>query len=146
MSGFGDRLRKLRREADMTQGELAKILGVVYSAVGKYERFPDAYPSIDVLIKIADYFKVSIDYLLRGIGLVENHVNGTLTNSTVIQANRGGTVNNEQAYSLEAEELLHIYNNLYVRERLKLLNFAVDLEERSKVKNNGEKTIRTIRS
>ena len=55
-------------------------------------------------------------------------------------------MNNEQAYSLEAEELLHIYNNLYVRERLKLLNFAVDLEERSKAKNNGEKTIYTTRS
>ena len=86
--------------------------------------------------KIADYFRVSIDYLLRGTEpalLTENNVNGDLTNSTVIQANHGGSVfNGEQAISPEATELLHIYDNLAVRERLKLLNFAVDLEERSK--------------
>ena len=138
MSEFGDRLRKLRREADITQEQLANFLGVVPSAVGKYERTPSAYPSIESLLKIADYFHVSIDYLLRGTeqnSLTENNVNGDLMNSTVIQANRGGTVfNGEQTASLEAEELLHIYNELGVRERLKLLNFAVDLEEKSKVK------------
>ena len=136
MSGFGDRLRKLRREADVTQGQLAEVLGVVASAVGKYERIPDAYPSIEGLIKIADYFQVSTDYLLRGTQpgtMTENNINGVLTNSTVLQANRGGTVfNGEEVISPEAEELLHIYGKLSVRERLKLLNFAVDLEERSK--------------
>ena len=138
MSEFGSRLRKLRRDAEITQGQLAKILGVDTSAVGKYERFPAAYPSIPILIKIADYFHVSIDYLLRGTQpatQTENNVNGVLTNSTVLQANHGGAVfNGEQAISPEAEELLHIYDKLGVRERLKLLNFAVDLEERSKSK------------
>ena len=136
MSEFGERLRKLRREADVTQGQLAEVLGVVASAVGKYERIPDSYPSIEGLIKIADYFHVSIDYLLRGTQpatQTENNVNGVLTNSTVLQANHGGAVfNGEQAISPEAEELRHIYDKLGVRERLKLLNFAVDLEERSK--------------
>ena len=136
MSMFGDRLRKLRREADVTQKQLAKILEVTSSAVGKYERFSDAYPSIEGLIKIADYFQVSIDYLLRGTqsaAFSENNVNGVLTNSTVFQANRGSTVcHGEQAISLEAEELLRIYNKLCVRERLKLLNFAIGLDERSK--------------
>ena len=137
MSDFGSRLRKLRREADVTQEQLAQFLGVVPSAVGKYERIPSAYPSVESLIKISDYFHVSIDYLLRGTtqsSSTENNVNGDLMNSTVIQANRGGTVlNGEQAVSLEADYLRRIYEKLGVRERLKLLNFAVDLEERSKV-------------
>ena len=135
MAGFGDRLRKLRRDADVTQSELAEYLGVVPSAVGKYERLPDAYPSVEALIKIADYFSVSIDYLLRGTetATAENNVSGALLNSSVIQANHGGVVfNGEQSISPEATELLHIYDELGVRERLKLLNFAVDLEERSK--------------
>ena len=138
MNNFGDRLRKLRRDADMTQGQLSKILEITPSAVGKYEAVLNAYPSVPVLIKIAEIFHVSTDYLLRGTGAsssTENNVNGDLTNSTVIQANRGGKVfNGEQAISPEAEELLHIYDKLTVRERLKLLNFAVDLEERSKDK------------
>ena len=137
MNRFGERLRKLRREADVTQGQLAEVLGIVPSAVGKYERLPGAYPSIEILIKIADYFEVSIDYLLRGTdstSLSENNVTGALMNSTVIQANHGDAVfNGERMISPEATELLHIYDGLGVRERLKLLNFAVDLEEKSKV-------------
>ena len=137
MSDFSNILRKLRRNADMTQKQLGKILGITSAAVGKYESVPNSYPSIDVLIKIADIFHVSIDYLLRGSTdslSAENNVNGDLTNSTVIQANHGGTVfSSGQAISPEAKELLHIYNSLGVRERLKLLTFAVDLEEKSKV-------------
>ena len=138
MSDFGSRIRKLRRDADITQKQLADILGVKCSAVGKYETLPNAYPSITNLIKIADYFHVSIDFLLRGFiqaSATENHVNGDLTNSTVIQANRGGTVLNAgQIVSPEAEELVRIYENLGVRERLKLLNLAVSLEEKSEQK------------
>lgn len=138
MSDFGNRLRKLRRDADVTQKQLAGFLGVTYAAVGKYECLPNSYPSIDGLIKIADYFQVSIDYLLRGTqpaSLTENNVNGVLTNSTVLQANRASTVyNGGQAISPEADELVRIYDKLGVRERLKLLNFAVDLEEKGKDK------------
>ena len=137
MSEFGTRLRKIRRDAEVTQRQLAQVLGVTQSAVGKYESVPNAYPSVEALIKIADYFKVSIDYLLRGTepaSLAENNVSGALTNSTIIQANHGGVVSNgEQTISPEATELLHIYDGLAVRERLKILNFAVDLEEKSKV-------------
>lgn len=144
MNGFGERLRKLRREADVTQVELAEMLGVVPSAVGKYERLPNAYPSVVILIKIADYFKVSIDYLLLGknsASMTENHVNGDLTNSTVIQANRGGQVFNGEATILpETEYIQHVYEKLDVKERLKLLNFVVDLEEKSK-KNDREKAV-----
>lgn len=137
MSDFGIRLRKLRRDADVTQKQLSEVLNVTQTAVGKYEKQHNAYPSIDGLIKIADYFQVSIDYLLRGkefISPKENNVSGTLTNSTVLQANHGGSVfTGEQPTSFEAMELLRIYNKFDVRNRLKLLNFAVDLDEKSKV-------------
>lgn len=137
MTEFSNILRKLRRNADMTQKQLGEILGITSAAIGKYESVPNSYPSIEILIKIADIFNVSIDYLLRGSKFAaqnENSINSVLTDSTVLQANHGSTVfNSEQSISPEAEELLHIYNKLGVRERLKLLNFAVDLEEKSKV-------------
>jgi hypothetical protein len=41
-------------------------------------------------------------------------------------------INGEQSISPEAMELLHIYEQLSGRERLKLLNFAVELEEGTK--------------
>lgn len=136
MDGFGERLRRLRKDRDITQGRLAEVIGVVPSAVGKYERIPQSYPSVEALIKIADYFNVSIDYLLKGVQAapsVENNLNGQMLNSSFVQANHGGVVfNGEQSISPEAMELLHIYEQLSGRERLKLLNFAVELEEGTK--------------
>ena len=60
---FGERLRDLREEKDLTRYALASMLNVSYSTISKYEtsiRFPDK----EALIKMADYFDVSIDYLL----------------------------------------------------------------------------------
>jgi transcriptional regulator with XRE-family HTH domain len=60
---FGERLRYLREEKEITRDVLAKKLNVSYSAVSKYEtgvRFPDR----EALIKLADIFQVSLDYLL----------------------------------------------------------------------------------
>ncbi len=135
MDGFGVRLKRLRQDRNITQSELAAQLGVVPSAVGKYERIPNAYPSVDALIKIADFFGVSIDYLLRGTKVppsVENNISGSLSNSPFIQANHGGVVINGETgsnvLSPEAMELLHIYETLGGRDRLKLLNYAVELE------------------
>ena len=136
MDGFGERLRRLRKDRDITQGQLAEVIGVVPSAVGKYERIPQSYPSVEALIKIADYFNVSIDYLLKGVQAapsVENNLNEQMLNSSFVQGNHGGVVfNGEQSISPEAMELLHIYEQLSGRERLKLLNFAVELEEGTK--------------
>lgn len=134
MDKFGERLRRLRKDHDITQGQLAAEIGVVASAVGKYERLPDSYPSVEALVKIADYFDVSTDYLLRGkqpAVATENNVSGHLTNSSVVQANYSGIVLNgegKQALSPEAMELLRIYETLTGRNRLRLLNYAVELE------------------
>lgn len=134
MDGFGERLKRLRKERDVTQSQLAEVIGVVPSAIGKYERMPQAFPSVEALVKIADYFEVSIDYLLRGIEVgpsVANNISGTLSNSPFIQANHGGVVINgdtNRTLTPEALELIHIYDALGGRERLKLLNFAVELE------------------
>lgn len=142
MNDFGARLKQLRREHDVTQAALAEHLGVVASAVGKYETIENAYPSVEALIKIAEFFHVSIDFLLLGVmpnieQTGENNVSGQLSNSSVIQASRGGVVYNgsgSRALSPEALELLRVYEALDGRGRLRLLNFAVDLEERSKDK------------
>lgn len=60
---FGERLKILREEKKLTRGDLAGKLIVSYSAVSKYEtnvRFPDK----ETLINLANFFDVSLDYLL----------------------------------------------------------------------------------
>lgn len=133
MDDFGKRLRKLRLGKDLSQGDLAAQLGVVPSSVGKYERVADSFPSVEILIKISDFFGVTLDYLLKGTETtpsVENNISGQISNSPFIQANHGGVVINgeNKPLSPEAVELLRIYETLGGRDRWKLLNFAVELE------------------
>lgn len=63
MVNFGNKLRTLRTEAGMTQTELAKRLNITKSVVSYYE-LHERTPSPDVLIRIADIFHVTTDYLL----------------------------------------------------------------------------------
>lgn len=63
MVNFGDKLRALRTEAGMTQTDLAKRLNITKSVISYYE-LQERTPSPDVLIRLADIFHVSTDYLL----------------------------------------------------------------------------------
>ncbi|MBR3298519.1 MAG: helix-turn-helix transcriptional regulator [Clostridia bacterium] len=63
MVNFGEKLRELRTSFGMTQAELASRLRVTKSIVSYYE-LHERTPSPDVLIKLADIFHVSTDYLL----------------------------------------------------------------------------------
>lgn len=56
-------LKKLRTEFKISQQQLANAIGVSQQSVNKYEN-QDVEPDIAVIIKIADYFSVSVDYLV----------------------------------------------------------------------------------
>lgn len=60
---FGNRLKELRKEKKITQLELANMLGVTFSTISAWE-VGKAQPSYDILIKLATYFGVTVDYLL----------------------------------------------------------------------------------
>ena|SRR5690625_3581538 len=63
MTLFGKRLKYLRINKSITQRELAEIINVSTSTIGMYENNARE-PSFETLINIANYFGVSIDYLL----------------------------------------------------------------------------------
>lgn len=60
---FADKLKKLRKNKHLTQGELASFLGISASAVGMYEQSRRS-PSISDISAIAKFFGVTTDYLL----------------------------------------------------------------------------------
>lgn len=60
---FGENLRKLIEERDMTQKELAKQLNIAPSTLGSYVQNARE-PDFATLRLLADFFDVSIDYLL----------------------------------------------------------------------------------
>ncbi|MDY2614843.1 MAG: helix-turn-helix transcriptional regulator [Bacilli bacterium] len=56
-------IRNLREDSDKTQQELAAYLNVKQTTYSKYELGKINIP-IEVFIKLADYYDVSVDYLL----------------------------------------------------------------------------------
>ena len=62
---FRERLFELRRQAGLSQEELANLLGVTRQAVQKWEAGASR-PDMDNLLSLADYFRVSLDYLATG--------------------------------------------------------------------------------
>ena len=63
MVNFGEKLKTLRKQAGMTQTELPRRLNITKSVVSYYE-LQERNPSPDTLIKLADIFHVTTDYLL----------------------------------------------------------------------------------
>lgn len=62
-SEFGENLKNLRKRRGMTQNELGAKVGLSKAVVSKYENGM-GYPSFDVLVRIAQFFDVTTDYLL----------------------------------------------------------------------------------
>lgn len=62
---FGERLYQIRKEANLSQEELAELMDVSRQSVSKWES-DKAYPEMTRLLFLSDYFHVSLDYLMRG--------------------------------------------------------------------------------
>ena len=63
MVDFGRKLKELRIQAGLTQKQLAERVKVTKSVISYYE-LQERYPSPEMLIKLANIFHVSTDFLL----------------------------------------------------------------------------------
>ena len=61
---LGEKLSKLRKEQNLTQEQLAQILGVSRQAVSRWES-DLAYPETEKLLRLGDLYHCSMDYLLK---------------------------------------------------------------------------------
>ena len=56
-------LKKLREEAGISQKMLAEVIGISQQSINKYENH-NIEPDIHTMIRIADFFDTSVDYLI----------------------------------------------------------------------------------
>ena len=63
MIEFGNRLRTLRKQKNLTQKQLASQIGVKNSIISFYE-MGDRLPSPEIIVKLAAIFHVSADFLM----------------------------------------------------------------------------------
>ena len=60
-----DRLRALMRERNMNASQITRELGISGSSFTDWKNGKGS-PSLDIVVKFADYFNVSLDYIVRG--------------------------------------------------------------------------------
>ncbi len=63
MSIFSENIKALRTSKKLTQGQLGKAIGASERGIQNYE-LDERKPNYEMLIALADYFDVSIDYLV----------------------------------------------------------------------------------
>lgn len=86
MGVFAERFKQLRKEAQLTQEELASKLFMSKGAIGNYESGAREPRKLEDLENIADFFNVEIDYLI-------------------------GRTNSRPEYSLEEQWIIKCYRN-----------------------------------
>lgn len=58
------RIRDLREDNDLTQRQVAQMLGMSQTGYSKYETGENDIPTA-ILIKLANFYKTSVDYILE---------------------------------------------------------------------------------
>lgn len=126
---IGDRIKKLRTEAKMTQPELAEKLEVTRSAIATYEN-NTRQPSFHSLVRLAEIFHVSTDYLLLGSNGDFLDVNGLSIEQKMIVVS---LVKNFK----ETNEALRFD----IKNKRKIIEKNRKLEEELKLREPGDKRI-----
>lgn len=64
MKTYVDIIRELREDRDLTQSDIAKVLGTTQQVYSRYEKGENEMP-IRHLVKLCEFYKVSADYILN---------------------------------------------------------------------------------
>lgn len=113
---FGEILYQLRIQHGYYQKELAIYLKVSVSTISNYEKGVH-FPDLETLIKIADFFHVSTDYLLKRTNLNVNmeYLNEPIRNDYTIADLLNTTIaldNKSRSALMEYAELMKLKNSL----------------------------------
>lgn len=95
---------------------LAEIIGVSSGVVTKWKK--GAMPNLEALIKIADYFDVSVDYLLERTEYTSKNITNNGTNNGT-QANMIQNINDISA-PIEDNEVWDTYSKLSTKDKLEI--------------------------
>ncbi len=115
MNILGDRIKKERENLKLTREDLAKRIGVSYSAVSMYEQ-GKREPNYNLIIKICKIFNCDADYLIGLTSIKKNKRN-------IITQNKN-----------RMQQILELANGLTVKES----NYLINQLNKSKIQIRGE--------
>lgn len=128
---INERLFALLSERRVSQKQFASSVGINPRNVSSWQtRGTD--PPANVICKIAEFFGVSVEWLLSG----EEHPHSSYVNNGSVSGNLGphtGTIivrnGGERVLSEECSELVRVYESLDVRQRIQLLKCAFEIAD-----------------
>lgn len=124
-----NKLIELMEKHKTTGIELAKITGVKPPTISSWRKGKKV-PKIENIEKIANYYKVPIEYLTGEEEKLKINQENVINNNT----NIGYKIENNNNGLNESElELIEIYRKLEKRRKLKLIDRAYELEEEEKM-------------
>lgn len=122
----GEILQELRKDKGITQADLSKVVGVSPSTIGSYET-ETVEPPLSMLLKLADYFGVTLDYL---VGRVRFRASWE-------KLQHGFKCGKDSTISLE--QLAELINKMGINERQVFLVVGESLVLRNMIKSKSDK-------
>ena len=119
-------LKNLRKEHNLTQGQLAERLNIGQATIAGYES-GSREPKINILMAYADYFECSVDYL---IGREDDFGNILIPPSK----EKSAPILNQ-----DGKELIEIFNQLEHGYQVQILEYARFIAERRGITTNFKK-------
>lgn len=117
---IGENIKRMRRERDLTQEEVAAHLGISFQSISKWER-GDGYPDITMLPALAHYFGTSVDKLL-GMSEISK-------NDQYREINHIWNENNRKGLHRENVELMRQSLKSFPNNALLLVQLSTSLEK-----------------
>lgn len=142
---FYERLKLLCAEKGIKLTNLIQELGMSSGNMNKWKN--GVVPKGNTLSKLADYFNVSVDYLIGKTDEQTNIYHTNNINSNFVQGNNSGSISIKnieqkpkeiQQNNLSKEEIgiLEVYRSLDIRDRAKFMNFVFDMEDKATKNSN----------
>ncbi|MBO4330689.1 MAG: helix-turn-helix transcriptional regulator, partial [Oscillospiraceae bacterium] len=125
---LGNNIRRLRKQAGMTQEELAELLHVTGQAVSRWE-CGEGYPDMTLLPELAERFDVTVDELLRSERLTDEELRALAERTDALE--REGRT--EQALALLRKTVLRCPRD----EQLRMLLATKELHEARRNRGNA---------
>lgn len=108
MELFKNNIAFLRKKGDLKQKEVAESLSVGFTTWSDYER-GRSEPDISTLIQISEYFRVSLDILLKeDVQLLDDNVLYQKTPKSTAKSTDYSTANKEKLTIVEEEQMTYL--------------------------------------
>lgn len=152
-SVLGTRIRDLREKNELTQKELSSMIGLTPKMISFYEN-NQRTPPIDVLVKLAKIFDVTVDYLIGNPTSNNSVKNISFRELNLLQYYRGISANVANAenkwgpitnffpdatlLNAEEKELIEYYNELSLKDRRWIMGQMIDLIKKASEQHTSD--------